>query len=528
MIKKQPIPKIGTALNAMVTVLGFLLRFARTKVGMVVFTFVALYIALNDVLSPKSQDLSLLAQQPSGLKSIDGGGDLFMAEMSSRTKEKRTTTAKQTDDHDDICYHYDGILLISYADKDGFATVFFFFVLNQLLYAEKHNLLPWIHLDSHTNSHVYDDKEHKYSDSPITLSLNVLNGLHWDEFHDDINDQIYKFPGAPILDYKDPKSESSSITLEGTGIWSSYFDPPSRLDPIRHLADPTTSSKASSSKSSSGASCHTKPIFQLTLPQIEPSLMVYCPYCVRAWRRKSTPPALAQWNTPYQQWFEPMRHRANWITQRHMHPTEEMIKKAHHANPVVESEESCLAVHIRHSDKADRRKRIELSTFRPYIEAYLQASLWVGTTIVIYIATDSNQVLKDIYKLWPKKITSYMRYQEGNIVRSDNTTAVFELSQDHHRTNSEVFVDILAMAQCEFMVHGMSAVTEAAHYLNLRLHNQSVNLEEDVTSGTAGMNSYLRTTKPTMSDKEFGTMVRNRLHQKRQETDAKKKELDHN
>ena len=511
-------------LEMAISFMACLCRIAKTKTGMAVLGFVALYITVNDVFFPKQDTDRIMT--PSGVKSISGGDEIMLADRHQSTAAKTTTTNKHGDD-DDVCFHYDGILLISHADKDGFATVFFLYVMNQLLYAERHNLLPWIHLDSQTNTHVYDHREHgdATAKSPLTLQLTVLNGLHWDTFHDDINGQDYQFPGAPILNYKHPQSESSSITLDGTGIWSSYFDPPSRLDPIRHLANPIHKKSSSSS-----SSCHTKPIFQLTLPQIEPSLMVYCPDSVRAWRRKSTPPALAQWSKPYQDWFEPMRSRAHGIVHRHYHPTDEMLLKAHTANPVVESEESCLAVHIRHSDKADRRKRIPLDDFRPYIEAYFQAALWVGTTIIIYIATDSNQVLKDIYDTWPKKLTSYIRFQQasdadGPVLRSDNTTAVFELSNNHHRTNTEVFVDILAMAQCEFMVHGMSAVTEAAHYLNLRLHNQSVNLEEEVMSSTT---NYLRSTKATMTAKEFGTMARKRMHEKRQEVEAKKKELDHN
>ena len=465
----------------------------------------------------------MLSSLPSGVHTVSGGqdiiNDLFPAAANGGASAAAATETRHGDD-DDVCFHYDGILLISYADRDGFATVFFLYIMNQLLYAETHNLLPWIHLDSETNTHVYDETEHGYEDdSQISLGLHVLNGLNWDNFYDPQSSQNYSYPGKPVLDYQDPKSVSTSITLNGTGIWSSYFDPPSRLDPLRHLADPTKSS---------GSSCHSKPIFQLTLPQIEPSLMVYCPYSVRAWRRRSTPPSLAQWNIPYQEWFDPMRQSAHEVVRRHYHPTEEMVNLAHRANPVVEGEEACLAIHIRHSDKADRRKQIEIDEFLPYIDAYFKAAVWVGTRIVIYVATDSNQVIEDIQYKWPKKLTSYFKFQKGSmgqpVTRSDNKTAVFKLSQDHHRTNTEVFVDILAMAKCEFMVHGMSAVSEAVHYLNPRLHSQSVNLEEELPSNAT---DYLRTIQPTMTSKEFGKMVMDRLDKKRRGADAEKGKLDH-
>jgi hypothetical protein len=219
-----------------------------------------------------------------------------------------------------------------------------------------------------------------------------------------------------------------------------------------------------------------------------------------------------------------MRRKANDVVERHFQPTEEFVKLSQEANPIIEAEESCLALHIRHSDKADRRQTIPLEQFRPYVDAYIHSSLWIGTVIVIYVATDSNQVLKDIQATWPNTITTYIRYQgsgDKKVLRSDNTTAVFQLSGNHHRTNKEVLVDILAMAKCEFMVHGLSAVTEATHYLNLNLHNQSVNLEEDSAGGTAG---YIHETKATMTDSEFAALVRTRLQQKRRHADNKQKE----
>merc|ERR1712232_1438612 len=50
--------------------------------------------------------------------------------------------------------------------------------------------------------------------------------------------------------------------------------------------------------------------------------------------------------------------------------------------------------------------------------------------------------------------------------------------ENHHRTNSEALVDILAMSKCQFLLHGNSAVSEAAIYLNFDLHHQSVNWED--------------------------------------------------
>ena len=72
------------------------------------------------------------------------------------------------------------------------------------------------------------------------------------------------------------------------------------------------------------------------------------------------------------------------------------------------------------------------------------------------------------------------------------------------------------------MVLGMSAVSEAVHYLNLRLHNQSVNLEEDSPTTNSRRGKRITTTRATMTEQEFGTMVTNRLLAKRKVTKTNK------
>ena len=67
------------------------------------------------------------------------------------------------------------------------------------------------------------------------------------------------------------------------------------------------------------------------------------------------------------------------------------------------------------------------------------------------------------------------------MVRSTNTTAVFDLGVSHHRTNQEVLVEILALRRCHALIHGHSAVSEAAIRTspNAQLHWTAVGLEDD-------------------------------------------------
>ena len=224
-----------------------------------------------------------------------------------------------------------------------------------------------------------------------------------------------------------------------------------------------------------------------------------------------------------QDWYRPMRQRGHEIAQKYLKFQPHIVELANKANPpkdiVRGSEKSgssnddpyeyCLAMHIRHSDKGGlNRKRIELESFLPYAEAYQKAG---GKRI--YVATDSGNVVTTILGSWPESVRNLVKIQgyrstktksntdiradgnpnldntqrddrhnspilEESILRSDSKKSVFQL-YSHHRTNTEVLVDILALSKCTFFIHGFSAVSEAAIYLNFpTLHKFSVDLEK--------------------------------------------------
>ena len=78
---------------------------------------------------------------------------------------------------------------------------------------------------------------------------------------------------------------------------------------------------------------------------------------------------------------------------------------------------------------------------------------------------------------WPHHVKTVIRSMGDNVVRSSDFQAVFDLGA-HHRTNTEILVEILALSQCQFMIHGLSAVTESSIWINSELHYTSVNLED--------------------------------------------------
>ena len=187
------------------------------------------------------------------------------------------------------------------------------------------------------------------------------------------------------------------------------------------------------------------------------------------------PPSIRKDNLSYEDWFTPMRERGSALVKNHIRFLPYLHRLAETANPFTE----CLALHIRHSDKANRRRKIPVQRFLPYVQAYMEEKqkVWKDKNFAIYLATDSHHVLTKINEEWPSEILDQLQWQK-QAVRSNDTTPVFTLSP-HHTTNNEVLVVIIAMSKCQYLLHGFSAVSEAAHYLNRNLYKKrrSINLE---------------------------------------------------
>ena len=360
---------------------------------------------------------------------------------------------------DGACSGYDGVLHIAQGDVEGAAgTIFFLFVMNQLLYAEKHNLIPFIHLND-VSKYVYDPIVHG---SAPSSSATIARGVNasWVNFVDPITKNRFSYAGRPVQIQKALSQEL--YTVHGTGVWNNYFEPVSGF-------------------SFNDKSCTSLPLIGLTEKQIIPALHLFCPWSLRAWRYGGLPDGLRRDDLSYQDWFAPMRKRGFQLIQKYVHVKPYLNDMVDKAMSRQDAQKRCLALHIRHSDKANRRKRIPVKSFLPFVQVYFTEHLGAmpsqnSFAPYIYLATDSHHVIQEIQSTWPANIVAHMHWQTA-VVRSNDTTPVFTLTSSHHETNLQVLVDILGMSQCQHMLHGLSAVSEASHYFNPALHNQSINLE---------------------------------------------------
>jgi hypothetical protein len=359
------------------------------------------------------------------------------------------------------CSKYDGLLHIRMGDIGGAAgTVFFQFVVGQLLYAEKYNLLPWIYFDN-TSHVIYDPIVHSvgpgttiYTTTGERQAVNIRR--QGGSFRDVV-------PGPPSIVVS---TQPQKLHFEGTGVWALYFQPISKdYDPH-------------------DAACQALPYVTLTLKQITPGIHGFASWAPRCWRYPYLPDYIKQPHIPMHRWLEPHLQLGAQVAQRYIRFQPHIVAAAQRVNPYCSlTTHPCLGMHIRHSDKANGRKVIPVTDFLPFAQAFRHEG---GTQI--YLATDSTSVLSEIYDTWPKDLTSIIRTIGDDVVRSSDKTAVFDMGH-HHRTNQEILIEIAALSRCQYFVHGLSAVSDSVLWMTgIELQARSVNLEieEHMTPGSFG------------------------------------------
>jgi hypothetical protein len=360
------------------------------------------------------------------------------------------------------CDGYKGVLLIQSGDQGAAAgTAFFQYVINQIIYAEMFGYLPWVHFNN-VSQHVYDPLVH----GGANTTVQGIDGMEISWMQVDAPNKTklegMVYPGRPR---STGKLDKRSFAVSGTGVFESYFEPISEFR-------------------KGDKSCERLPIITMSYDQLR-GMHLYSPWAVRTWQYLAMPPQnFVAENQTLHQWFDPMRRKAHEIVKKYYRFQPEIIANV---DKILPENETCLGMHIRHSDKWGARRQIPEEEFLPYVKTFIQRG---GRTV--YLATDSQNVIDTVRKSWPAWVKEHIRTQgDDSVVRSTYQMPVFKIGE-HHRTNTEVLNDILALSRCRFMIHGLSAVSESAIYLNLNLHNRSVNLEDPSHMNTVTFGSMVR------------------------------------
>jgi hypothetical protein len=392
------------------------------------------------------------------------------------------------------CHGYNGVYHIQSGDYGGASgTIFFQFVVAQLVYADLHNLLPFVYLTNYSHL-IYDNQVHG-GNRGAGLTFDLLDSHRVSTLQDPRWHRAL-YPG-PLEQRREgdtnhhPRGRRRTYTIAGDGVWSHYFQPVSDYCP-------TDKSCLGEEEEDNNNNTTTTMLPYITMEpaQISPGLHLYAPYAPKIWRYAPLPAFVSQPHIEsVTEWLTPQRLRAHKVVKKYFHFQPWMEQQSQLIETAGSSLSYCLGLHVRWSDKGASRRKLGLDEFFPFVKAYMEHyHLDSGETTTtdnnnnnnnnnrnsstpcIYLATDAQQVVQYVTTHWPQSYQNVLITSRATI-RSPNETSVFDMGS-HHATNTEVLVDILDLSHCQFLLHGNSAVSEAAIYMNANLIYQSVNLED--------------------------------------------------
>lgn len=387
----------------------------------------------------------------------------------------------------DFCSKYQGILRIEHGDDNAATgTVLFIYVVNHLIYASGQRLLPWIHLNDHNRC--FDPIQHQANRTDNVTFSQGLAPMQYVVQHRRSPHSCYfrrQSRGVPgpvqlsvpriyntVLHENDTNKtiDAYTETTMGNGIWSDYFQS------IREWE-----------------CCQDKlPLLRLSLDDTKFALHYCAPWAVRPWpldrmTKALFPRTLPNTNASLDEWYRPMRERASNIVSQYFHLQPWLKERIQQANPSTH----CMAMHIRMTDKGHGRRKRPLESFRAFAEDYYyQCQRQVQTkesldhtganytNVTLYVATDDELVMTTILQNWTKDMPGLSVLYQTSAGRSSSNRPVFDVFADNiHQVNTEALVEIYAMSRCQILVHGFSAMSEAAIYIHPTI--VSINLDDE-------------------------------------------------
>lgn len=331
------------------------------------------------------------------------------------------------------------ILLVDNFDVlAGFATAVFVNVINQMIYARRFNLVPWV---SFQRDGVI---------GPVYGNTSLISRYNLSIYH--VHSSLLQGP---------VKGNDSYIDVRNDGIWEHYFEPTFHVQTHRPSKCSRTLTLV---KNDLWVQAHTK-----------------ASWVVRSWKYKigdvDKKFGSGSDDAYDENWYFENRLKAHSIVSNYFRPKAEVLR--HTTNLISSIREhvgsnnfAVLGIHLRGSDKGNLRRIIPFEEYVPYITAFMSALS--DKKGVIFLATDDS----NYQKIALNSTFASSIFYFPTVLMSDSRQSTFQkYVAKRHKVNMDVLNDIIMLSHCNFLLHGHSAVSEAAIYMNLRLHSRSVNLE---------------------------------------------------
>eukprot|EP01084_Bolivina_argentea_P121133 214702_1 len=196
-----------------------------------------------------------------------------------------------------------------------------------------------------------------------------------------------------------------------------------------------------------------------------------------------------------------------------------LLKKSNKYMTLLKNDFVFLGVQMRGTDKTAGRRLVFPEEYLRYIFLFVQYFMQSEKQPKVFLATDDINYIKYIRYYWHYNEylpSNDIRFEFNNIVimqtdiiRSKYNNAVFNLNileinkYKRYIMGKEVLFDILMLSKCDYFIHSASAVAEAVFYNNLKLHNNSIHLEfhEQRNKDLEWVPNHI--TEPWLCDKKY-------------------------
>ena len=175
-------------------------------------------------------------------------------------------------------------------------------------------------------------------------------------------------------------------------------------------------------------------------------------------------------DTKVNAWFKKCRQQASRILSKYLKIKEHITQKADRLwNEMFSPDDYVIGCHIRGTDKMTvlGGRIITPDEYYPYIENLITKH----PQAKIFIATDDPKM----FKVFTNRYAS-CKYID-NILRSSINVFLDQDIKDNYKKGEDVLLDAICLSKCNFLLKCNSAVSEFAIYLNMDLHENSINLQ---------------------------------------------------
>ena len=181
------------------------------------------------------------------------------------------------------------------------------------------------------------------------------------------------------------------------------------------------------------------------------------------------------YNTEYtpeiHNWYYNNRVKANEILSKYIKINDDIIDKVDLIyNKLFDKNDYIIGCHIRGTDKKSHigGNKIGPNEYYKYIDYLLKQH----KNAKIFLATDDCEYFTEFIDVYKDRVKYY-----DDVVRSEKNAFLDSSIKDNYKKGEDVLIDCLLLSKCDFLLKCSSAVSEFSIFYNLKLHNNSFNLQ---------------------------------------------------